>query len=56
MEFFRGLGHSILEKLNLAEDAKAANDYAATPTGQYPETPYVLFHARLKVLDIKERK
>ena len=46
----------ILDKLGRAEEAKAAREYAATPPGEYPETPYELFHARLNELNTIERK
>ena len=47
---------TILEKLGRTEEARATREYAATPTAQYPETLYDLFHARLRELNIKERK
>jgi hypothetical protein len=47
---------AILEKLGRTEEVKAAQEYATTPPGQYPETPYEIFHARLKELRVRERK
>jgi len=39
---------TILEKLGRAAEAEAARQRAATPTREYPATPYEMFHEKLK--------
>ena len=44
---------TILDKLGRAADAKAAKEYAATPTRSYRTTVYDLFHGKLKKVTLK---
>ena len=44
----------ILEKLGRAAEAKAAKEYAATPTKSYGTTVYDLFHSKLKKVKLNQ--
>jgi len=45
---------TILEKLGRAAEAKAAKEYAATPTESYVTTVYDLFHSKLKQVKLNQ--
>ncbi len=45
---------TILEKLGRSAEAKAAKEYAATPTELYGTTVYDLFHSKLKTIKLNQ--